>query len=246
MLRLIALTFGWSLTLSVSTYCMFGAAFLGYSQPELSATFSTGAAMTILTQLVVLPRLIKTVGEHAACALGLGMVATGLTGCALLWSQPFHTALYLLNRVGSGVGDTSTATLVAMCSPSPDARARNLGLIQSTRAAARIVTPMLSGKLFEVSCGGRFGPLGALPYLTVSSLCITLIPLPLVLRRITSGSFGRGAVFCDERVVGDNKDAVDSAAAEGAAVDVEGTKPSPSSSSSSSSPPGSGPPPGAA
>ena len=114
-----------------------------------------------------------------------------------------------MNRVGSGVGDTSTATLVAMCSSSPTARATNLGLIQSTRAAARIVTPMLSGKLFEVSCSGRRGPLGALPYLTVAGLCVSLIPLPLILRRITSGSYGRGGVFCDTRVVEDNKDALE-------------------------------------
>ena len=199
MLRLIALAFGWSLTLSVSTYCLLGSAFLGYSQPQLSATFSAGAAITILTQLVILPRLIKAIGVHAACALGLGMVSSGLAGCAVLWAQPFHTCLYLLNRIGSGVGDTSTATLVSMCSPSPTARARNLGLIQSTRAAARIVTPMLSGKLFEVSCGGARGPRGALPYLTLATLCVTLTPLPLLLRRITSGSFSRGGVACDTR-----------------------------------------------
>ena len=49
--------------------------------------------------------------------------------------------LYLCNRAGAGIADTSTATLVARSSPNKDARSRNLGLIQSARAAARIATP---------------------------------------------------------------------------------------------------------
>jgi len=68
---------------------------------------------------------------------------------------------------GSGIGDTSTATLVAKTSRSKDARARNLGLIQSTRAAARIFTPVVSGKV------------GSKIY--VLHICSTLIePLPFI------------------------------------------------------------------
>ena len=51
LLRLVALSVGWSLTLSVSTYCLFGSKVLGYTQPQLSATFSLGAAITVLTQV---------------------------------------------------------------------------------------------------------------------------------------------------------------------------------------------------
>jgi MFS family permease len=170
MLRIIALAFGWSLTLSVSTYCLLGSTFMGYGQPQLSATFSAGAALTILTQLFIFPRLVRRLGEHKTCAMGLFSMATGLAGCSLVHLQPAHTALYVLNRFGSGVGDTSTATIVASVSRTSEARDRNLGLIQSTRAAARIITPVLSGKLFEVSCFGNMGPVGALPYLILALL----------------------------------------------------------------------------
>ena len=182
MLRVVALACGWSLTLCVSTYCLFGSAFLGYKQPELSATFSAGAACTIITQIAIFPRLVKRVGEHAACAIGLVLLSMGLGGSSLLKIQPFHTSLYLAARVGAGVADTSTATLVARSSRGSDSRARNLGLIQSTRAGARIITPVLSGWLFQRSRKFAFAP-GALPYLLVASLLVTLMPVPFALKR---------------------------------------------------------------
>ena len=75
-----------------------------------------------------------------------------------------------------------------------EVRARNLGAIYSVRAGARIVTPLLSAWLFEISRrgvvrGGLIGGIvrgtsagGALPYFLVSALTAALIPVPLVLK----------------------------------------------------------------
>lgn len=180
-LRLVAGAVGWSLTLCVSTYCLFGSAMLGYAQPQLSATFSAAAALTVLTNLVLFPRLVKRLGEHLTCALGLTTLASGIGGFALVKAQPLHSALYMLTRLGTSIADTSTATLVARSSDGSEARAANLALIQSTRAGARIVTPILSGWLFERSRRNLVAP-GALPYLIVASLVVSLIPVPLILR----------------------------------------------------------------
>ena len=185
MLRLIALTVGWSLTLSVSTYCLFGAGQLGFAQPQLSACISAGALMTVLAQLVLFPKLLKRVGANVACTMGLSTLSLSMAGLSLCRVQPFHTAFYLLNRIGSGVADTSTATLVAAFSANNAARATNLALIQSTRAAARIVTPLVSGRLFSISCRSAFAP-GALPYLTNSALALSVTALPLLLARLAS------------------------------------------------------------
>lgn len=181
-LRLCALSAGWSLTLSVAIYCLFGARFLGYSQPQLSSIFSAGAAATVLTQLFLLPWLVRQFGAHRSCTMGLLGISCGLGGLSLVRAQPTHLALYMLNRVGSGVTDTSVATLVADTSADDRDRAQNFALIQSTRAATRIVTPVLSGRLFELSWGGGYGPPGALPYLTASALAMLFAPLPLVLK----------------------------------------------------------------
>ena len=182
MLRAVAGTVGWSLTLCVGTYCLFANAFLGYSQPQLSATFSSGAAITVLTQLLIFPRLIKAVGEHLACAMGLTLLSVSLSSIPLMQMQPFHLGMYLAARVGAGVADTSTATLVARTSKDSKARASNLAFITSTRAGVRIVSPILSGFLFERSRTAAFAP-GALPYLIVAGILAVLVPVPLVLKR---------------------------------------------------------------
>jgi len=182
MLRTIALAAGWALTLSVAIYSLFASKFLGYQQSQVSATMSAGAATTILTQIFIVPRLVKRAGEHLSCSLGLWTLALGLAGMSLVRVQPFHIILYLLIRVGSGITDTSTATLVAQNSDGKEEKARNLGMIQSTRAGARIVTPLLSGSLFARSCQQSWMP-GSLPYWINSALALFLIPLPLILKR---------------------------------------------------------------
>uniref|UniRef100_A0A7S1BE18 Uncharacterized protein n=1 Tax=Corethron hystrix TaxID=216773 RepID=A0A7S1BE18_9STRA len=119
-----------------------------------------------------------------------------MTGLSLVRAAPWHLTFYLLQRVGAGVADTAVATLVAKFSEGSDDRANNLALIQSTRAATRIFSPLISGALFARSCramGGegsswleRVVPPGALPYLVCSTLAFSLTPLPLVLKKIVA------------------------------------------------------------
>jgi MFS family permease len=185
LLRLIAVAAGWALTLSVSTYSLFASKFLGYAQPQLSAAMSAGAATTIATQILIVPRLVKSAGEHLSCTVGLWILTMGLAGTSLLRGQPLHTIMYLLIRVGQGITDTATATLVARASTGREERARNLGMVQSTRAAARIFTPVVSGSLFSRSCLPSYPLLpGSLPYLVNAGLAFALTPLPLVLKRM--------------------------------------------------------------
>lgn len=181
LLRMVAVTIAWSLTLMVSTYAMFANRCLGYNQQKLSLIFSTGAAATVTTQLFLFPVLVSFWGPNITCFLGIIFVAIGLSGFSLCWHQPGHMLFYLLTRVGSGCADTATATLVAKCSKPKD-RARNLGLITSSRAASRIVTPVASADLFEASLSHHAAP-GALPYLMVTSLAAGLSPVPLMLQR---------------------------------------------------------------
>eukprot|EP00441_Pelagodinium_beii_P034859 CAMPEP_0197644544 /NCGR_PEP_ID=MMETSP1338-20131121/17479_1 /TAXON_ID=43686 ORGANISM="Pelagodinium beii, Strain RCC1491" /NCGR_SAMPLE_ID=MMETSP1338 /ASSEMBLY_ACC=CAM_ASM_000754 /LENGTH=318 /DNA_ID=CAMNT_0043217953 /DNA_START=115 /DNA_END=1071 /DNA_ORIENTATION=+ len=186
LLRLMALTVGWSLTLSVLVYCLFSSRFLGYDQVALSSTFSIGAAVTVLTQLFLFPRLVRRFGPHASCSLGLLTVGCGLSGCSLIRQQPMHQVLYLSNRIGSGIADTCTATLVAETSSNDEERANNFAMIQSTRAATRIVSPLLSGKMFQFSCAQAGRAAGALPYLTCGLLALLLSPLPLGIKQMTA------------------------------------------------------------
>lgn len=181
MLRTITIAMGWTAILSNSIYGLFAPKFLNFSQPQLSATYSFAAAIMVGTQ-VVLPKLMARLGEHRVCTLGILAAGAGIGGQSLVRFQPLHSMLYMMNRAGAAVADTSTATLVASASTNRDARSRNLALLTSTRAAGRIVTPLLSTKLFELSCrrSSIIAP-GALPFVAAAFLAMVVAPLPTVL-----------------------------------------------------------------
>ena len=182
MLRTITIIIGWTAVLSNSIYGLFAPRFLGFGQPQLSATYSAAAALMIGTQLVF-PRLVAKIGEHRACTLGILAAGAGIGGQALLRVQPLHSLLYMTNRVGAAIADTSTAALVARSSVSRETRSHNLALLTSTRAAARIVSPLLSSRMFALSCGAAVAP-GALPFVTAAGFAMAVTPLPMLLLRV--------------------------------------------------------------
>jgi len=187
-LRTITIVIGWSAILSNSIYGLFAPRFMNFQQLQLSATYSLAAGLMVATQ-VVFPKLVANVGAHKACTIGILAVGAGIGGQSVVRVQPFHTMLYMMNRAGAAVADTATATLVASSSGGKEDRSRNLALLTSTRAAARIVTPLLSSKMFELSC--REGGLkafkgvmpGALPFVTAACAAMAVAPLPSLLRR---------------------------------------------------------------
>ena len=186
MLRTITVVIGWTAILSNSIYGLFAPRFMGFQQAQLSATYSTAAILAVCAQ-VVFPRLSTALGgTHRTCTLGILAAGLGIGGQSLIRIQPFHSILYMFNRVGASIADTSTATLVASSSGDGADRAKNLAYLTSTRAAARIVTPLLSSKLFEMSCNGvGMGVLvpGALPFVTAACLAMGVVPLPTLLLR---------------------------------------------------------------
>lgn len=181
-LRTITIIVGWTAILSNSIYGLFAPRFMGYGQSQLSATYSFAAILMVATQ-IVFPRIVANIGEHRACMAGILVVATGIGGQSLVRVQPLHSILYMINRAGAAVADTSTAALVASSSTDRDDRSRNLALLTSTRAAARIFSPLISSKMFELSCKRSALPGGALPFVTAACFCLAVAPLPSVLRR---------------------------------------------------------------
>ena len=87
-LRLVAISIGWGLTLCMATYCLFGSAIVGYSQQQLSINFSAAAAISVVAQLALFPRLVGQLGEHLVCALGLTVSSIGLIGVSLCKRNP--------------------------------------------------------------------------------------------------------------------------------------------------------------
>ena len=181
--RWLALMTSWSTTLTVSTYTLFATQFLGYTQTHINASQSAGAAIAVCMQLWLVPRLCAAFGDARACTLGILTLGAGLAACSLVSVQPLHVVIFLAFRAAIALADTSTAALTAAHS-APDKRARNLGLLQSTQAGGRIVSPLLAGWMYERSLNGAAAmlPTGALPFVAVGGLCLLSAPLPLVLR----------------------------------------------------------------
>ena len=44
---------------------------MGFGQQQLSASFSVGAALTVSTQLFLFPKIVKALGDHATCSMGM-------------------------------------------------------------------------------------------------------------------------------------------------------------------------------
>ena len=181
MLRTITIIVGWTAILSNSIYGLFAPRTMGFQQAQLSATYSTAAILMVSMQIIFV-RLVAKIGEHRACSLGILAAGLGIGGQSLIRFQPLHSMLYFLNRAGAAIADTSTAALVASSSANREDRSRNLALLTSTRAAARIVSPLLSGKLFELSMQSSVAP-GSLPFVIAGGLCLAVAPFPSILKR---------------------------------------------------------------
>jgi len=184
LIRWVALVASWTFTMAVGVYALFAVRFLGYTQSAINATQSACAAVAIIVQLLLLPALVRSVGEHAMSAAGLAVLGACFAASSLVRVQPWHAALFLASRVGWACTEVTAAALTARYSTA-DERARNLGDLQSTQAAARIVTPLIGGKLYELSLAGTrmSGPPGALPFLAVGLVSLLTAPAPLLLQR---------------------------------------------------------------
>ena len=219
MLRAITVVVGWTAVLSNSIYGLFAPRFLGFGQPQLSATYSAAAGLMIGAQLGF-PSVVARVGAHRACSLGLLAAGAGIAA-GRAWRPPAQgtaphppapasaEALSSPHKERSPLETNrhrraSAAACAAAAQPlvhgqprrrrhrrhrdghargaprAPQTRGRNLALLTSTRAAARVASPLVSSKLFELSCRGSVAP-GALPFVAAAACATLVAPLPLLL-----------------------------------------------------------------
>ena len=95
----------------------------------------------------------------------------------------------MLRGAGVALTDTTVAALIARFSD-PDTKALNLGLSSSVQAGARLVGPIVSGALLDLSfraaaSSRALGPPGALPFLLMGVIASLASAIPLVVARLT-------------------------------------------------------------
>ena len=187
LLRWIALVCSLSITTGVAVYALFASTYLGYGQRAISASQSAAAAAALCCQLLLLPWLVDAVGEARSCVAGLVLLGLAFGAFGLVRRQPAHFLLFVASRGGHSLADVSTAALTASAS-TPEARGRNLALLNSFQAGSRLVSPLVASYLYTLSTSGSgggllsgLGPAGALPFLLVSALALCTAPAPLLL-----------------------------------------------------------------
>jgi MFS family permease len=127
---------------------------LRYTEHQLTYIFVFAGVMSILTQGLLVRRLLPRLGEKAGAIGGLALIAAGLAWLALAGrTAPFYAALALVS-VGSGFTNVAFSSLISLYSP-PDQQGRVLGVFRSLGSLARAVGPVVAGIVFWW-CDSRF------------------------------------------------------------------------------------------
>ena len=113
------------------------------------------------------------------------MLGLCLGGSSLVVAQPAHAILFLLARGGLAAADTSNAALTARLS-TPQARGRNLAMLQVAQSGSRIFSPYLAAWLYTAAVPGALASVarpGSLPLFVCGAIALLTAPFPLLLRQ---------------------------------------------------------------
>ncbi|MFC1653343.1 MFS transporter [Patescibacteria group bacterium] len=156
-----------------------------YGPSENGTIFAFIGIMSVVTQLILLPRLVRLIGERKMLAGGLLFLSIGLLFLPyVIWPWMIYISVFFLS-IGNGLSNPSLQA-IASENVEKEEYGEVLGMLQSSGSVGRIVGPVMAGFLFDV-----YGK--NIPF--ISSGIITLFIFGLVLQFLPrSGSvFSRAA-----------------------------------------------------
>lgn len=121
----------------------------GYGPAENGGFFALIGIVAVITQLILLPKLIKKFGERKLLAIGALGLSLGLLGIYLgQYGLPMVYIALIFISVSNGLfGPTLQA--IASESVNKDEYGGTLGILQSSGSLARIFGPIAMGYMFE-------------------------------------------------------------------------------------------------
>lgn len=119
----------------------------GYGPRQNGLLIGFLGVFSILTQGVLVRRLLKTMPEVRVLGLGLGLTVIALALIGLAWTPAALYAGLALVAIGSGLVNPSTTGLLSLYAGA-DEQGRALGVFRSLGSLARAVTPLAAGILF--------------------------------------------------------------------------------------------------
>ncbi|HYC69749.1 MAG TPA: MFS transporter [Opitutaceae bacterium] len=170
-------TFGFSFF--ETTISFFTADALGYTPRELTLVFVTLGLGSILTQGVLVRRVVPRIGEKAAAVGGMALIAVAFAGIGLtvgvLKSTPLFFASLALCALGSGFANVGLSALVSLYAPAEE-QGKVMGIYRSLGFLARALSPAVAGILYFTIHGTRTYAFSALILLVPVALALALPP----------------------------------------------------------------------
>jgi len=120
---------------------------LQYSEHQLTYIFVFAGVVSILTQGLLVRRLVPRFGEKRAAVGGLAAIAAGFALMAFARTAgPVYAAIALVS-IGAGFSNVAFSSLISLYSP-PDEQGKVLGVFRSLGSLARAVGPLAAGIIF--------------------------------------------------------------------------------------------------
>ncbi|MBP7689094.1 MAG: MFS transporter [Thermoflexales bacterium] len=172
----ISLTFGVAFTMFQTSFALFAASRLGFSQQETGFMLAYVGLLSVIMQVVVVSRLVKKLGERQSLVLSIGALALGL-GLMAVVQTPL--ALIAVMPILSFGGGATTPVLTSLITKSVDRTEVGgmLGITTSVDSAGRVIAPIIGNSLLAFN--------NALPSLAGAALL--LIPLYIAFKLRNNG-----------------------------------------------------------
>jgi MFS family permease len=172
-INLVAFVFSLSFVAMEMTLTFLAAERFGYTARQNGMLLAFLGLCSILTQGVLVRRLLKTMHEIQVLCIGLVCAVFGLVGLAFATRQGMLYAALVFTSLGSGLVNPSSTGLISLYSGAGE-QGRVLGIFRSLGALSRAITPVFAGALYWV-----FGSLTL--YLAAACLAVWALVLGLSL-----------------------------------------------------------------
>lgn len=119
----------------------------GWGLKEVSFGFAYIGVIIVLTQGLIVRKLLPRIGERYVLPIGIVLFTIGMMGIALAPSIPLMALTMTALAMGNGLTNPATLGSISLVSPSED-QGMILGVTQSFSSLGRILGPALGGYIY--------------------------------------------------------------------------------------------------
>ena len=146
---------------------------LNYTVRELPLVFIFIGVVSILTQGLVVRRLVPAIGEKLTALIGIFLVAVGFVGLAYAGGVPGMYWSMAAVAMGSGLSHAALSAIISLYA-GQEVQGKMLGIFRSLGSLARTVGPVLAGMMYwwfgSAAAYGAVGIVLLLPFMIATTL----------------------------------------------------------------------------